>query len=319
VEIDDVKNEIKTIKSISDKIKIKNATRMDQTISSNEFSKILRDFSIVIPIEKINQLLSYIEINPFTFTLNEFNKNLQKCKILASEITTEETINIYIKLKDIIYTLGGETYFFGKNPNPNDSLSKKKFVSMLKSKEVNVNYSEEILEAVFNFLTKIERNLTLEEFRKHFIETKTSDLSDEFENEAINIINAKIKKLSVKANEYFDQLLLKKTYRLDNNLTRLDLHKVFNLDGYNFSAEEIDFIFKRMDYKKDNMIDREEFLKFANKVHDALYKVKDIIKKEKLEIEDLLYKMNIDRKKEKEMKRFDFINFKMSIYFYNFK
>lgn len=285
---------------------------MDQTISSNEFSKILRDFSIVIPLEKINQLLTYLEINPFTFSLSEFNQNLQKCKILASEITTEETINIFIKLKDIIYTLGGEAFFFGSNTSPSDSLSKKKFVALLKSKEINVNYSEEILEAVFNFLTKTERNLSLDEFRKHFYETKTNDLSEEFENQAINAINTKIVKMAVKANEYYDQLLLKKPYRMDNNLTRLDLHKVFSIDGYNFSAEEIDYLFKRIDSKKDGVVDRDEFLKFVNKVHNALYKIKDIIKKEKLEIEDLMYKMIIDRKKEKEMKRFDFLNFKIS-------
>jgi Ca2+-binding EF-hand superfamily protein len=285
---------------------------MDQTISLNEFSKILRDFSIVIPREKINQLLIYIEIKPFNFSLNEFNQNLQKCKIFASEISSDETINIYIKLKDIIYTLGGEAFFFGNNPSPSDSLTKKKFVSLLKSKEVNVNYSEEILEVVFNFLTKTERNMTLEEFRLHFYETKINDLSEEFENQAINTINAKIFKMSVKANEYYDQLLLKKPYRMDNNLTRFDLHKVFSIDGYYFSAEEIDYLFKRIDSKNDGVIDREEFLKFVNKVHHALYKIKDIIKKEKLEIEDLMYKMVIDRKKQKEMKRFDFLNFKMS-------
>ena len=285
---------------------------MDQTISLNEFSKILRDFSIVIPREKINQLLIYIEIKPFNFSLNEFNRNLQNCKILASEISSDETINIYIKLKDIIYTLGGESFFFGNNPSPSDSLTKKKFVSLLKSKEVNVNYSEEILEVVFNFLTKTERNMTLEEFRIHFHETKINDLSEEFENQAINTINTKIFKMSVKANEYYDQLLLKKPYRMDNNLTRFDLHKVFSIDGYNFSAEEIDYLFKRIDSKKDEVIDREEFLKFVNKVHHSLYKIKDIIKKEKLEIEDLMYKMIIDRKKQNEMKRFDFLNFKMS-------
>lgn len=285
---------------------------MDQTISSNEFAKILRDFSIIIPREKINQLLSYLDLNPFTFSLSEFDLKLQKCKILASEISTEETINIFIKLKDIIYTLGGESYFFGPNPSPSDTLSKKKFVSMLKSKEINVNYSEEILEAVFNFLTKTDRSLSLEEFHKHFFETKTNDLSEEFENLAINAINSKINKMAIKANEYYDQLLLKKPYRMDNNLTRLDLHKVFSIDGYNFSAEEIDYLFKRIDGKKDGVIDREEFLKFVNKVHNALYKIKDIIKKEKLETEDLLYKMVIDRKNAKGMKRFDFLNFKMS-------
>lgn len=285
---------------------------MDQTISSNEFSKILRDFSIVIPIEKIDQLLTYLEINPFTFSLNEFNKNLQKCKILASEISTEDTISIFIKLKDIIYTLGGEAFFFTNNSSPNETLSKKKFVALLKSKEKNVNYSEEILEAVFNFLTKTDRNMTLEEFRKHFYETKTNDLSEDFENQAINAINAKIIKMSVKANEYYDQLLLKKPYRMDNNLTRIDLHKVFSIDEYNFSAEEIDYLFKRIDTKKDGVIDREEFLKFLNKVHQALYTIKDIIKREKLEIEDLLYKMVIEKKNEKEMKRFDLLNFKMS-------
>jgi len=312
VEIDDIKNEIKTIKLIFDKIKQKNITRMEQTVSSNEFSNILRDFSIVIPNEKINQLLTYLEINPFSFSLKEFHQNLQRCKILASEITTDETIGIFIKLKDIIYTLGGEAYFFEPNPSESDSLSKKKFVSMLKSKEINVNYSEEILEAVFNYLTKTERSLTLEEFRKHFYETKTNNLSEEFENQAINAINAKIIKMSVKPNEYYDQLLLKKPYRMDNNLTRLDLHKVFSIDGYNFSAEEIDYLFKRIDSKRDGVIDREEFMKFVYKVHNALYKIKDIIKKEKLEIEDLMYKMVIDRKKTKEMKRFDLLNFKMS-------
>jgi Ca2+-binding EF-hand superfamily protein len=314
VEVDDVKNEVKTIKLIFDKIHLKNTTRMDQTIHSNEFSKILRDFSIIIPNEKINQLLNYLEINPFSFTLNEFSKALQKCKILASEISSEDTINIFYKLKDIIYTLGGEEFFFSKNPKENDTLSKKKFINMLKSKEVNVNYTEEILEAVFDFLTKTDRNLTIEEFRKHFKDTKKNELSDEFENKAIDLINSKIVKLSLKHNEYYDQLLLKKLYRVDNNLSRLDLHRVFNLDGYGFTAEEIDFIFKRMDYKKDGIIDREEFLKFVMKVHDALYKIKDLIKRENLEIEDLLYKMIIDRKKNKEMKRFDFLNFKLSIF-----
>jgi len=291
---------------------------MEQTISSNEFSKILRDFSIVIPTEKINQLLIYLEINPFTFSLNEFNKNLQKCKILASELSTEETINIYIKLKDIIYTLGGDSFFFGNNPSPNATLSKQRFISLLKSKEVNVNYSEEVLGAVFNFLTKVDRSLTLEEFRKHFIETKTNDLSEEFENKAINMINSRIIKLSMKANEYYDHLLLKRPYRNENNLTRIDLHKVFNSEGYNFSAEEIDYLFRRMNENDDGVIDRDEFLKFAGKVHEALYKIKDIIKKEKLEIEDLLYKMVIDRKKDKDTKRFDLLNFKMSKKYQNF-
>jgi len=285
---------------------------MDQTISYNELAKILRDFSIVIPMDKIHQILIYIEVNKDAFSLNDISNGLKKCKILASETSSDEIIAIFFRLKDIIYTLGGESFFFNPAEGERDFLSKKKFISMLKSKEINVQYSEEILEAVFNFLTKTDRNLTLEEFRKHFQNTKKNNLDEEFEIIAISKINQRISKLSVKANEYYDNLLLKKLYRVDNNLSRHDLHRVFNLEGYDFTAEEIDFIFKRIDSKKDGVVDREEFLKFVLRVHNALYKIKDLIKHENLEIEDILYKMNINKKNEKLTKRFDFLNFKMS-------
>lgn len=262
--------------------------------------------------EKINQILSYIEVNKNGFSLNDISNGLKKCKILSSEISSDEIIAIFHKLKDIIYTLGGEAFFFNQNNGDKDFLTRKRFVSMLKSKEINLQYSEEILETVFNFLTKTDRNLSLEEFRKHFQETKKNKLDDDFEIIAINKINQRIVKQSVKANEYYDILLLKKLYRVDNNLTRHDLHRVFHLEGYDFTAEEIDFIFKKMDTKRDNIVDREEFLKFVLRVHNALYKIKDLIKTENLEIEDILYKMNINMKSEKQKKRFDFLNFKMS-------
>lgn len=285
---------------------------MDQIISYNELANILRDFSIVIPLDKINQILTYIEVNRHNFTLNDISNGLKKCKILSSEITSDEIIGIFNKLKDILYTLGGESFFFNPQAGGKDSLSKKRFVTMLKSKEVNVQYSEEILETVFNFLTKTERDMTLEEYRKHFQETRKNRLDEDFEITAIAKINHKIEKMSVKANEYYDTLLLKKLYRVDNNLNRNDFHRVLNLEGYDFSAEEIDFIFKKIDYKKDNLVDREEFLKFVCRVHNALYKIKDLIKHENLEIEDILYKMNIDKKKEKPTRRYDLLNFKMS-------
>jgi Ca2+-binding EF-hand superfamily protein len=285
---------------------------MDQSISMNELAKILRDFSIVIPIEKINQILSYIEVNKNAFSLNDISNGLKKCKILASEISSDEIISIFQKLKDIIYTLGGEAFFYNPLAGERDSLSKQKFITLLKSKEVNVQYSEEILEAVFNFLTKTERCLSLEEFRKHFEDTKKNRLNEEFEIIAINAINQRITKMSVRPHEYYDTLLLKKTYRIDNNLTRLDFHRVLNLEGYDFTAEEIDFIFKSMDTKKDNVIDREEFLKYILRVYNALYKIKDIIKQENLEIEDILYKMNLNPINEKTTRRFDLLNFKMS-------
>lgn len=297
---------------ILDKIITKNQTRLDQMLSTFELSKLLRDFCIIIPVEKLNQILIFMELNPFTFTLEKFTKAFSNCKILASEITTDEIIKIFYKLKDIIYSLGGERFFFGDNPKENDTLSRKKFVQFLKSKEVNLNYTEEILEAVFNFLSKTERDLTLAEFRRNFQETRKNELTEDFENHAINLINQKIIKSSAKANEYFDQLLLKKANRFDNNIRRVDLHKLFRIDGFDFSAEEIDYIFDRMDYRKDDLIDREEFIKFVSKVHNALYKIKDIIKRDNLEIEDLLFRMVIDRHTEKDTKRYDLLNFKMS-------
>jgi Ca2+-binding EF-hand superfamily protein len=285
---------------------------MDQIISYNELANILREFSIVIPLDKINQILTFIEVNRNNFTLNDISNGLKKCKILASEVTTEEIISIFNKLKDILYTLGGESFFFIPQAGDKCSLSKKKFVSKLKSKEVNVQYSDEILETVFNFLTKTDRDMTLEEYRKHFQETRKNILDEEFEITSINKINQKIYKMSIRPNEYYDTLLLKKLYRVDNNLSRNDFHRICNLENYDFSAEEIDFIFKRMDTKKDGVIDREEFLKYVTRVYNALYKIKDLIKHENLEIEDILHKMIINKNTDKPTKRFDLLNFKMS-------
>ena len=314
VELDEIKNEIKTIKLVIEKIKLKNSTRMDQIITSNELSKILKDFTIAFPIEKINQILIYLELNPLSFNISDFCQNLKTCKILGREICTDEIITIILKLKDIIYTLGGEQFFFGNTPRETDTLSKMKFINLLKSREVNVNYSEEILEEVFIYLTKTEKDLTIQEFRKHFQETKFNELDDDFEIKATNIINQRISKLSYNANEYFDYLLSKKNYRNDNNLTRIDFQKTLINDGFKFTAEEIDFIFRKIDSGKDGFVSRDKFILFVTRVHDGLYKIKDVIKKEKLEIEDILYKMVLDKKK--PLQRFDLLNFKISKYYF---
>lgn len=302
VQLADVQRELKTIKIVSQKIITKNSTRLDQNISLNELSNILREFSIVFPEVKLNKIINFLEIpNGKAFTLNDFFTRLQMCKILSSEMTSDDIIAAYEQLRDVIYSLGGRSVLF---PNNSQSINQQRFIQTFLNK---TNFSEEVLESIYNYITKMDRDLTLDDYIKYFEENKKNNLDEHFEIKAIKQINDRIHRNSLKHDEYFNHLLSYKKNMSDNTLNRIDFHKALTAENFPFSAEEIDYLFKSFDKKKDNLIDREEFNTTLFKVYKALYRIQDIIKKNNLEIEDLLYRMGIEANKKE---KFDFFKFK---------
>ena len=74
-----------------------------------------------------------------------------------------------------------------------------------------------------------------------------------------------------------------------------------------YSAEEVDHIFNVIDSKGDGVIDREEFVKAVTKVYRPLSQIQDIIKRNRLDIEDICFRIEIDMNRNEVL---DYIAFK---------
>ena len=302
ISLNDIKNEAISIKIMLPEMVYKNRTRLDQTMSIDELVKMLRSFNIAYPKTKIEQILSFIEIDDHQcFSLNEFNTKLNACKILANEICYEDTITILKKLKDIIYASGGENFLF---QNGGNSITKKEFIN----KFANTKFSPSAIESVYHFMTKSSRNFTKADYNKFF--TCKKDLDSEFDEAALKRINAAVRRAQLKPSEYFSHLLSYNINRNDNSITRYDFHRCCLAEKLSFSAEEIDHVFDLIDKKKDGVIDREEFLSAVTFESRALFRVQDVIKRNALDIEDIAFRLEIDMNKNEIL---DYIGFKLKI------
>jgi len=76
VELKDVQHEIRTIKSVFALIKQSNATTMEQNISHAEFARMLREYNIVYPKEKLFKILSFLDIVPYSFNMRELAQKM---------------------------------------------------------------------------------------------------------------------------------------------------------------------------------------------------------------------------------------------------
>ena len=75
-----------------------------------------------------------------------------------------------------------------------------------------------------------------------------------------------------------------------------------------FSEEQLEFIFNKMDLNKDGRLDRNEFRYAITKENNALQKMHDIIKNLRLTIDDLSYRLEIGKNPENQ--NWNFYQFK---------
>ena len=120
-------------------------TELDQLISLNELCNKLRKYDIVYSKSKIGEILKYIGIDDMNqFSLRDFIQRMNLCRILSKELTTEDILDEFYKLKNIIYTLGGEKFFFEKDKI---IISKKEFIEKIMSK---TSFEYEVLNNIYN-------------------------------------------------------------------------------------------------------------------------------------------------------------------------
>ena len=300
------KNELKFLTDLIPEFKIKYAVYLDQNINTEELMKILKKHEIFYKKEKLEEILKFIEIKDLEkFSLNEFINNIRICKIINTSIDTSQFSNILNQIKDIIYIYGGEKFLFNNEHNNRNTIDLNTFINLLKDKS---SLSPDILKNVFYYIVKTDRNMTIEDYNEYFVsKNKNTNLYDE--QYLINMMKKIILKISEKfmnPQEYFDHLL---SYNINTQLkviSRLNWIKYMQLEKFDFHAEELDHLFNWIDIKNDNVIDIDEFTNKYQYTIKPLNIMKNIIHNNKLDIEDLAHRMQIDIE---EIKKYDYPNF----------
>ena len=297
------KKKLSTIVGLIPELKREYAIFLDQKISCSEFMNILKKYDVLYPKNKIESLLDFLGIpDSNSFSLNDFFAYVKSCKIIETSIGLDELDKILKTLKDAIYMHGGTKLLFKNNE---DSINCKTFISNVKDL---VNYSNETLKNVYSYLVKTDRNFTMDDFKTYFENPTNKTIFDEpYYLQMMKTIILKINKEHLKPEEYFDRLLLYNISTNDKTITRLNWVKYLQqYEGINFSAEELDNLFNWIDTKKDNVLDNEEFMVKCNYTLKPLTILQDIININKLDIEDLAHRMQINTN---ELEKYDYSTF----------
>ena len=290
IELNNVAKEMKSIKLILNLMEKHYITELDQYISLNELVNKLRQYDIVYTKNKIGEILQYIGIeNKEKFSLREFIQKMNSCRIINKELTTEDILNEFKKLKDIVYTLGGDKFFFDNEKII--SITKDEFMEKIMSK---TSFQYETLNNIYIYLLKTDRDFTRDDYKKYF-EDDQRLMDDKFDENAIKEILNRIEANKMKIDEYFSHLLSYNNIQTVNNISRYDFHKICLIEKYPYSASEIDHIFDMIDLKKDNYIDRKEFNTVINKISYPLYQVQNTIRQNRLDIDDIAFRLEIDK------------------------
>ena len=304
VNVDEVENEIKSIKiifqqimqSLSSKTKTSEYKTiippLTEFINYHKLNSILHHCSITYTIEKILKILKYIQIeNPHKFTLETFNNKLIQCKVTSYEMSNEQLISAYNNILKIISSNGGSKNVLFKDNN--STLKCDQFISIIKPL---TNYSSNILEKIFQRIALNKDSISLNEYIREY-ENPSIKFSNIFYDDACNKIRTFISKQKISVNTYFNKLLTynylrdANTLRKDHFIIAMQQEEYFPM----FNEDELDFIFDKMDTNKDGRVERIEFKKAIQREQDAISKMQDIIKKLGLEVSDLIFRLDLKK------------------------
>ena len=189
-----------------------------------------------------------------------------------------------------------------------DKVQMIKILKFLEIQNPNAFYLNEILTKInshfmnstnyktFGGIKKNKNNLKNKKNNKRYNKPK-NNIDEDFIINAIEIIKQRIFENSSEIDEiskYFDHLLSYNICRRANIIFPDELERLFQLEEYNFTPEEINLIFNYMDTNKDGFIDRIEFINTFRIIPHPIMTIYDFIKRNNLSIGDLAYKMGVD-------------------------
>ncbi|MCQ2816312.1 MAG: HU domain-containing protein [archaeon] len=308
VDVEEVENEIKSIKIIFDelmpnKVSLEKNTHRDNVdeylgkmISYKDIRNILHRYSITYPVEKVLKILKYINIeNPLQFGIETFNQKLRSCKLTSYDMNTAEINAYFVHMIDVIKKNGGLNLLF-PSQSPDASLDVNSFIKIMKPK---TNYSSNVLSILFEKLTNKRINLIPSDYTK-YLDDEIAEFGPSYFDDAITIINKYMKSLKITVHNFFNKLLMANVCRPKNALLKDHFLVAMQLENFNppFSERQLQYIFNKMDLNKDGMVDRTEFVTSLAKEQDALCKMQDIVKDQKWDINDLIYRFEINPNKE---------------------
>ena len=300
------KGEIKFLNSLIPEIKTKYATFLTQNINSRELMRILENHDLTYTKERLEEILNFLEINNCDqFSLQELINNIQLCQLINTSINISEFSNILNTIKDIIYVNGGEKFLFNNEINNKDTIDVNTFIKLLKDK---TSLSVDKLRNVFYYIVKTNRSMTIDDYNNYFVQ-KNNNSNKYDEHHFIDMMKTIISRMTermINPTEYFYHLLSYNVSTQDKVITRLNWIKYLQLEKYKFHAEELDQFFDWIDMKNDNLIDIEEFTNRCLYITNPLTIVKNIVHDNKIDIEDLAHRMQIDKD---ELKKLDFSSF----------
>ena len=309
VSVIEVEKEINTIKLIFDEVMNHKAThfrsanlekfRDDNNILNYfDFIQLLKVFNITYPSDKILKILKFMKIeNPQKMSLNIINDKLKRCKITTYDMTSDDLEQV---LKDILFNpkLNLRNNLFQNCPN--NEISLKIFLKKTHNKTI---YSDNILTELFHIMSNKQDILKYNDFISYYSNPIFSDknvntnLTQRFFEQSCERIIKHMKNLGMNTNQYFNRLLSYNYLRADNTMGMQDFILAILQEPYEpqFSEQQLEFIFKKMDENKDGRLDRKEFKFAVTKENNALLKMQDIVKKLRLTVDDLAYRLELEK------------------------
>jgi len=321
VPVVDVEKEINTIKLIFDEVMNHKATHFrsadlekfkddNNILNYHDFIQLLKVFNITYPTDKILKILKFMKIdNPMKMSLNILNDKLKKCKISTYEMTSDD---LEQALRDILFNpqLNLKNSLF---QNKNEDLTLKIFLKKTHNKTI---YSDNILTELFHIMSNKKDTLKYNEFISYYSnpvyvdKNVNTNLTQRFFEQSCERILKHTQDLRMTPYQYFNRLLSYNYLRSENTMGIQDFVLAVLQEPYEpqFSEEQLEFIFHKMDTNKDGRLDRKEFRYAITKENNALFKMQDIVKNLRLTVDDLAYRLEID--KNSENKNITFYQFK---------
>ena len=285
---EEIKKDINRIKQIVGYMTIRSINKM---ISYLELISILQGYSISIQKLQMLKVLKFLKIsNPNAFSLIDFLKRVKATSFIkpSFKVTQKEIDRCILNIRRALSSLGGIDYLFKEN----DTLSYDDFLNRISP---HIKDSVKVLHAVFDFISNSSSTLSKSQYYSHLrTEEESAEYNNDFDIKAMTNIRNKMYSLDMKSDAYFNHLLSYNICRYENAFTLEEFERLLQLEKYSYTLQDIRNIFRYIDFKRDGIIDREEWNRTINKIPHPITTMQNYIRDHKMTIEELAYKMSID-------------------------